>query len=102
MEKRKPTYDLEAIKVAIGSAERLSITSSALRDAVELGFDRSGIADVIQGIERRMFYKSMTTHADHRVWQDVYHVPLEAGPTLYVKFQANVVTEFTVMAFKEK
>ena len=95
-------YDLAAIKAAIGSAETLSITSSALRDAVGLGFNRSGIADVIQSIERQMFYKSMTTYADHRLWQDVYHVSLEAGPTLYIKFQANVVTEFTVMAFKEK
>jgi motility quorum-sensing regulator / GCU-specific mRNA interferase toxin len=102
MEKRKPTYDLAAIKAAIGAAETLSITSSALRDAVGLGFDRGGIAKVIQTIERHMFYKSMTTHADHRAWQDVYHVPVENGPTLYVKFQANVVTEFTVMSFKEK
>ena len=102
MEKRKPTYDLAAIKAAIGAAETLSITSSALRDAVGLGFDRGGIAKVIQTIERHMFYKSMTTHTDHRVWQDVYHVPVENGPTLYVKFQANVVTEFTVMSFKEK
>ena len=102
MEKRKPTYDLAAIKAAIGAAETLSITSSALRDAVGLGFDRGGIAKVIQTIERHMFYKSMTTRADHRVWQDAYHVPVENGPTLYVKFQANVVTEFTVMSFKEK
>ena len=48
-----------------------------------------------------MFVKSMTTFADHRVWQDVYHVPAEAL-VLYVKFQADVVTEFRVMAFKEK
>ena len=103
MEKRKPTYDLAAIKAAIGSAETLSITSTALRDAAGLGFDGNGIAKVIQTIERSMFYKSMTTKADHRVWQDVYHVPTEEdGPTLYVKFQANVVTQFTVMSFKEK
>jgi motility quorum-sensing regulator/GCU-specific mRNA interferase toxin len=56
MEKRKPTYDLAAIKAAIGAAETLSITSSALRDAVALG-----------------------THADHRVWQDVYDVPVESS-----------------------
>jgi motility quorum-sensing regulator/GCU-specific mRNA interferase toxin len=48
-----------------------------------------------------MFMKSMTTYADHRVWQDVYHVPAE-GMVLYVKFQADVVTEFRVMSFKEK
>jgi motility quorum-sensing regulator / GCU-specific mRNA interferase toxin len=98
MEKRKPTYDLAAIKAAIGAAETLSITTPALRDALGLGFDRGGI----QTIERHMFYKSMTAHADHRVWQDVYHVPVENGPTLYVKFQANIVTEFAVMSFKEK
>jgi hypothetical protein len=28
---------------------------------------------VIAALERSDFYKSMTTHADHRVWQDVYH-----------------------------
>ncbi len=48
-----------------------------------------------------MFVKSMTTFANHRVWQDVYHVP-ERGLTLYVKFQADVITDFTVMSFKEK
>jgi motility quorum-sensing regulator/GCU-specific mRNA interferase toxin len=102
VEKRKPTYDLDAIKSALGSAEMLSITSSALRDAVSLGFDRGAIANVIQSIDRRMFYKSMTSLHDHRLWQDVYHVPVADGPSLYVKFQANVVTAFTVMAFKEK
>jgi motility quorum-sensing regulator/GCU-specific mRNA interferase toxin len=102
MEKLKPTYDLTAIKAAIGSVETLAITSSVLHDAVGIGFDRGGIAKVIQTVERHMFYKSMTTKADHRVWQDVYHVPVEDGPTLYVKFQANVVTQFTVMSFKEK
>lgn len=101
MEKRRPTYDLEAIKTAFGSVETLAMTLSALRDALALGFDRVGVIETIAGIERRMFYKSMTTFADHRIWQDVYHVPAR-GMTLYVKFQADVVTEFTVMSFKEK
>ena len=48
-----------------------------------------------------MFVKSMTTFVDHRVWQDVYHVPARSL-TLYVKFQADIITEFTVMSFKEK
>ena len=101
MEKRRPTYDLEAIKAAFETVETLAMTSSALRDAIALGFDRAGVVETIAGIERRMFYKSMTTFADHRVWQDVYHVPAR-GLRLYVKFQADVVTEFTVMSFKEK
>lgn len=101
MEKRRPTYDLEAIKLAIGSVETLAMTTTALRDATALGFDRGGIVETITGIERSMFFKSMTTFADHCVWQDVYHVPAR-GLTLYIKFQADVITEFTVMSFKEK
>ncbi|KOF13419.1 hypothetical protein AC244_31500 [Ensifer adhaerens] len=101
MEKKRPTYDLAAIRTALSSVDTLAMTSSALRDASALGFDRAGVTETIAGIERSMFYKSMTTFADHRVWQDVYHVPAR-GLTLYVKFQADVITEFTVMSFKEK
>lgn len=43
----------------------------------------------------------MTSFADHRVWQDVYHVPSEQG-ALYVKFTADAVTEFLLLSFKEK
>ena len=100
-EKRRPTYDLDAIKQAIGSVDRLAITTSALRDASALGFDRGAIVETIHSVDRRMFVKSMTTFADHRLWQDVYHVPMR-GLLLYVKFQADVLTEFTVVSFKEK
>jgi motility quorum-sensing regulator/GCU-specific mRNA interferase toxin len=101
MEKRRPTYDLDAIKQAIGSVDRLAITTSALRDASALGFDRGAIVETIHSVERSMFVKSMTTFADHRLWQDVYHVPMR-DLLLYVKFQADVLTEFTVVSFKEK
>ena len=75
MEKRRPTYDLDAIKAAIGSVETLIMTRSALSDALSLGFNRAGIVAVIRQIRRPM--------------------------RLYVKFQADVVTEFRVMSFKE-
>ncbi|ESY83681.1 hypothetical protein X740_01360 [Mesorhizobium sp. LNHC221B00] len=101
MEKRRPTYDLDAIKMTFGSVDSLAMTTSALRDATSLGFDRVGVVEVIGGMTRKMFVKSMTTFADHRVWQDVYHVPAR-DLILYLKFQANVVTEFTIMSFKEK
>jgi motility quorum-sensing regulator/GCU-specific mRNA interferase toxin len=103
MEKMRPTYDLEAIKAALGTVQALAITTTALRDATTLGYDRAAIVSTIGGIDRRMFYKSMTTNADHRVWQDVYHVPVpNEDMVLYVKFQADVITEFRVMSFKEK
>lgn len=68
-----------------------------------LGYDRAGFVQTVTGLDRSMFYKSMTTYADHRVWQDVYHAQAEdEGLVLYIKFQADVVTEFRVMSFKEK
>ena len=52
-------------------------------------------------MERTHFYKSMTSYGDHRIWQDVYHVPSSDG-LLYVKFTADVVTEFLLLSFREK
>lgn len=60
MEKKRRSYDLEVIKAALGSVEALAMTSSALRDATALGFDQAGVAETIAGMERRMFYKSIT------------------------------------------
>ena len=57
--------------------------------------------DVIQRIERRDFQKSMTSHKDHRVWQDVYYVPSDVGE-LYVKFTADLVNMFLLFSFKGK
>jgi motility quorum-sensing regulator / GCU-specific mRNA interferase toxin len=101
MEKKRPTYDLAAIQAVLGAAETLAMTLSAQRNAIALGFDDVDVAEVVASIERRMFVKSMTTFADHRIWQDVYHVPTR-GLLLYMKFQADMLTDFRVMSFKEK
>lgn len=100
-EKSKPTYDLDAFKSAFVSADQLQLTGTALRNAASLGFGRAEIVTTIQTMQRSHFYKSMTAHADHRIWQDVYHVPSSVGE-LYVKFTADTVTEFLLLSFKEK
>ena len=56
--------------------------------------------DTVQKIERKNFFKSMTSYADCKVWQDVYYVPHEEI-SLYVKFTSDVVTEFKLLSFKE-
>jgi len=100
-EKRQSTYDLEAFKAAFSSVERLAVTGAALRSAAALGFGRTEIVETIQTMRREHFYKSMTAYADHRLWQDVYHVPSSVG-VLYVKFTADVLTKFLLLSFKEK
>lgn len=100
-EKRKPTYDLDAFKAAFANIERLAVTGTALRGAAAVGFGRAEIVNTIQTMQRNHFYKSMTSYADSRQWQDVYHVPSPVG-AMYVKFTADVITEFLLLSFKEK
>ena len=100
-EKRKPTYDLDAFKAAFSTVEKLHVTGTAPKGAAALGIGRAEIVATIQTMQRSQFYKSMTSYADYRVWQDVYHVPSTAG-VLYVKFTADAVTEFLLLSFKEK
>jgi motility quorum-sensing regulator / GCU-specific mRNA interferase toxin len=101
MEKRRASYDLDEVKAAFVNPIALAITASAFSDALSLGYDRSSIAEVVAGIDRKMFYKSMTTFTDHLVWQDVYYVPVD-GMVLYIKFQADVIAAFKIMSFKEQ
>ena len=98
MEKRIPTYDLQSFK---GAAATVGMTVTATKDAAALGYSRDDVTAVIQIMDRSQFYKSMTSYNNHREWQDVYHVPHD-GLVLYVKFVADVETDFRILSFKEK
>ena len=100
MEKHVMTYDLEAIKLAFQTGKKLRVTSTALKDARSMGFSQQDMVDTIQQLKRKDFVKSMTTHADHRIWQDVYNTEYN-GYSLYIKFQVDEMGHF-VISFKEK
>jgi motility quorum-sensing regulator/GCU-specific mRNA interferase toxin len=102
VEKRKPSHSLAAFKEVAGDPDRLQMTETAAASAQGLGFKRRDVSALIQTVERRMFYKSMTSLVDNRKWQDVYHVPTDKGLTIYLKFTSDVVTQFLVLSFKEK
>ena len=101
MEKRKPHHDLASFQRACSAPDKLRATRTALKDAQALGLTRAMMVDAIQSMQRRHFYKSMTAFADHRQWQDVYHVPWKER-VLYVKFTDDRVTAFRLLSFKEK
>ena len=98
-EKKKPTSDLETFQEQCSVS--LNATRTALQNAASLGFDKPGVVRVIQTMHRVHFYKSMTSHVDSKVWQDVYHVPSDIG-LLYVKFTAEAISDFLLLSFKEK
>lgn len=101
MEKRKPSHDLERFKAVCGDSSRVRMTQIATISAARLGYDDIRVAELVRSMDRRMFYKSMTSLGDHRSWQDVYHVPAD-GLTIYLKFTENLITEFMILSFKEK
>jgi len=102
-EKSIPTYALESFKAAISSAGDLTecITFTAMKTAIELGFGPVEVLATIRAMEHRHFYKSMPSLGNAAVRQDVYHVPY-GGFVIYIKFRADIVTEFQLLSFKEK
>lgn len=99
-EKRTPTYALDSF-IQWASGDAFEVTRATLETAFDLGLTQTDMARIISTMVPAHFYKSMTSYADYKVWQDVYHVPSDEG-LLYVKFQTDVVTEFVLLSFKEK
>lgn len=99
-EKRKPTYDLDSVRAWAGTS-KFAVTGTVRRTAAVIGFGSEEMADVIRTMQREHFDKSVTSIGNIREWQDVYHVPSDAG-VLYIKFRADVVTEFVLLSFKER
>jgi motility quorum-sensing regulator/GCU-specific mRNA interferase toxin len=97
MEKRTPHCKLAVVKSMV-AASRVRTTISALAGGAALGFGFEEIVGVVAAPTPRDFYKSMTTHADHRVWQDVYRPETPVGE-VYLKL--TVIDDVLIVSFKE-
>ena len=81
-------------------AGQVRATASAFNGARELGIsDLAGMCAVVLALTPTDFYKSMTTHADHRVWQDVYRAKTVNGDEAYLKL--TVINDVLIVSFKE-
>lgn len=97
MEKRKPHYDLTTVRSLI-EAGKFSTTQVARSGATMLGFNLADMLAIIIQLTQSDFYKSMTSHKDHTVWQDVYRPDTSAG-SLYIKL--SIVDDLLIVSFKE-
>ena len=97
MEKRTPHYKLSVIKTLV-EAGKVRATRSARIGATALGFELPDMLAVVMAQAPADFYKSMTTHADHTIWQDVYRPSTRAGD-VYLKL--TVVDDALIVSFKE-
>ena len=97
MEKSAPHCKLTVVKSLL-QAGNFRVTRSARTGAEAMGIDFQGMLAVISALQASDFYKSMTTHADHTVWQDVYHPSTQAGD-VYLKL--TVIDDVLIVSFKE-
>jgi motility quorum-sensing regulator / GCU-specific mRNA interferase toxin len=97
MEKRTPHCPLSVVS-RLTAEGKVRPTLSALSGAAALDMDFEAMVGVVAGLTMQDFYKSMTTHADHRVWQDVYRPMTHAGQ-IYLKL--TVVGDVLIVSFKE-
>lgn len=100
MEKLKAHYSLQEIQAIVSRDGSRAFTFTAQRGAESLGLSRAEAVGVVLALTAAMLYKSMTTHADNKVWQDVYHAPCPNGKIAYIKL--TVRDGAVVIQFKEK
>lgn len=80
------------------AAGKVRATVSALVGGAALGLGFEEIVGGVASLTGKDFYKSMTTHADHRIWQDVYR-PKIAASEVYLKL--TVIDDLLIVSFKE-
>lgn len=97
MEKKIAHYPLSNVK-ALVNQDRVHATRTALKGAAALNLSFEDMKEVVRNLETADLYKSMTSHADHSIWQDVYHFPSEAGD-IYLKL--SVIDDVLIVSFKE-
>jgi motility quorum-sensing regulator/GCU-specific mRNA interferase toxin len=97
VEKATPHCKLGIVKAMVGAGQVLT-TRTAREGAVALGLDFDGMLAVVMELSPADFHKSMTTHADHRVWQDVYRPMTPAGE---VYLNLTVIDDVLIVSFKE-
>ncbi len=96
-EKRKAHCSLDVVRRLVNQG-KVRITYSALTDVSRLDFTIDEVHETVLGLKLGDFYKSMTTYADHTVWQDVYR-PLTKAGRVYLKL--TVVEDVLIVSFKE-
>lgn len=97
MEKKTPHCKLQVLKALVASGQVKS-TFSALAGGAALGLDLDGVLAIVMALDSADFTKSMTTHADHHVWQDVYKPSTAVG---YVYLKLTVIDDVLIVSFKE-
>ena len=97
MEKRTPHCNLAVVKALVAAGKvRATFFGAGGRSGFGIRVRRDRRRH--RGAHAKDFYKSMTTHADHRIWQDVYR-PKTPASDVYLKL--TVIDDVLIVSFKE-
>ncbi|WP_321795653.1 type II toxin-antitoxin system MqsR family toxin [Burkholderia sp. BCC1988] len=98
MEKYTPHCKLSRVKALVGTGN-VRLTTSTVFGARRLGFTETEAIGVVMSLDTVDFYKSMTTYADHTIWQDVYR-RCTVNDDVYLKL--TVIDDVLIVSFKER
>ncbi|KVC74309.1 type II toxin-antitoxin system MqsR family toxin [Burkholderia ubonensis] len=98
MEKNTPHCKLSRVKALVETG-KVRLTASAVIGARQLGFTEMDAIGVVMSLTTVDFHKSMTTYADHTIWQDVYRRRTVRGD-VYLKL--TVIDDVLIVSFKEQ
>ncbi|MCO5121368.1 MAG: type II toxin-antitoxin system MqsR family toxin [Burkholderiaceae bacterium] len=100
MEKRRAHYRLHEVQAEVFRLDAAAFTKTAIDGGRAMGLTTAEMVQVVCSLTRTNFYKSMTTYADHNIWQDVYHAMTPVGRVAYIKL--TQVNDRPVVQFKER
>jgi motility quorum-sensing regulator/GCU-specific mRNA interferase toxin len=101
MEKSTAHYDLAVVKAETRRLGSKAFTLSAREGGRRMSLSLAQMLRIVHLLEDRMLHKSMTTYADHRIWQDVYHATFQ-DREIYIKVSYRPGGGHPVVSFKEK
>ncbi|WP_320199248.1 type II toxin-antitoxin system MqsR family toxin [Agrobacterium sp. rho-13.3] len=99
MEKRIAHYSLQAIIAIVKQRKAAVFTKTAIDGGRRMDLTVAEMVEVICKLNNKCLYKSMTTHSDNTVWQDVYHADTKSGKA-YIKLTLRADGAL-VIQFKE-
>ena len=101
LEKSVSHYSLSAIKKLIAEGKYTFTYAARKTIAEDFNITTNEALVIIGTLTAHDVYKSMQSHADASLWQDVYHKDIK-GKKAYIKLQINHINNAIIISFKRK
>jgi len=101
LEKQVPHYSLAKLKRLIEEGKYRFTFSSKKTLVEDFSITTEEALDTILKLTGKDLYKSMQSHENAALWQDVYHKNI-GNKTAYIKLQINMTDNAIIISFKRK